>query len=269
MRRRRSCPSDSASRAVRHRVVGVRVGSIGHRGRRGAAASRAADLVLAGGSDSLLTFSALAGFLRLDVMSRQTACPELASRPFDSERDGFVMAEGAGSSSCDGLVRRRPMDRACSGSCAGTRRGRRLSSCGAQRGRCRRPLVHARRPGRCGYHGHRSHSRQRSRHEHDGGDLSEGRALAALLGDHRRPVTSIKGTTGHMIGPRVRWKRSSRSDRSLHGWFRRSRACGNSTPHRSRRRPRRAANDRGGIRASNSFGFGGMNTALVLRHAGE
>ena len=56
----------------------------------------AADLVLAGGADSLVTYSALAGFLRLDVMSRNTAAPALASRPFDADRDGFVMGEGAG-----------------------------------------------------------------------------------------------------------------------------------------------------------------------------
>jgi len=56
----------------------------------------AADLVLAGGADAMVTYSALAGFLRLDVMSRRTDAPALASRPFDAERDGFVMGEGAG-----------------------------------------------------------------------------------------------------------------------------------------------------------------------------
>ena len=56
----------------------------------------AADLVVAGGCDSLLTYSALAGFIRLDVMSRHVEAPDLASRPFDELRDGFVMGEGAG-----------------------------------------------------------------------------------------------------------------------------------------------------------------------------
>jgi 3-oxoacyl-[acyl-carrier-protein] synthase II len=56
----------------------------------------AADVVLAGGVDSLVTYGAMAAFLRLDVMSRNVRHPELASRPFDTDRDGFVMGEGAG-----------------------------------------------------------------------------------------------------------------------------------------------------------------------------
>ena len=56
----------------------------------------AADVVLAGGVDSLVGYGAMAGFLRLDVMSRNVTSPEFASRPFDKDRDGFVMGEGAG-----------------------------------------------------------------------------------------------------------------------------------------------------------------------------
>ncbi len=56
----------------------------------------AADLVLAGGVDSLVTYGALCSFSRLDVMSTNVAAPDLASRPFDVDRDGFVMGEGAG-----------------------------------------------------------------------------------------------------------------------------------------------------------------------------
>ena len=52
--------------------------------------------MLAGGVDSLVTYGPLCGFMRLDAMSRNVARPELASRPFDVDRDGFVMGEGAG-----------------------------------------------------------------------------------------------------------------------------------------------------------------------------
>ena len=44
----------------------------------------AADLVLAGGGDSLVTYSALAGFLRLDVMSRQRRAPGAGLAPVRS-----------------------------------------------------------------------------------------------------------------------------------------------------------------------------------------
>ena len=56
----------------------------------------AADIVLAGGVDSLIGYGAMCCFMRLDAMSRNVSCPELASRPFDVDRDGFVMGEGAG-----------------------------------------------------------------------------------------------------------------------------------------------------------------------------
>src|SRR5436190_6363381 len=56
----------------------------------------AADLVLAGGVDSLVCYAPMCAFLRLEAMSRHVACPPLASRPFDADRDGFVMGEGAG-----------------------------------------------------------------------------------------------------------------------------------------------------------------------------
>jgi 3-oxoacyl-[acyl-carrier-protein] synthase II len=55
-----------------------------------------ADMVVAGGVDAMVTYNALCSFLRLDVMSRNVAQPDLASRPFDVDRDGFVMGEGAG-----------------------------------------------------------------------------------------------------------------------------------------------------------------------------
>jgi len=56
----------------------------------------AADIVLAGGVDSLVGYGAMCCFMRLDAMSRNVRCPQLASRPFDTDRDGFVMGEGAG-----------------------------------------------------------------------------------------------------------------------------------------------------------------------------
>jgi 3-oxoacyl-[acyl-carrier-protein] synthase II len=65
----------------------------------------AADVVLAAGVDSMVTYGVLCGFLRLDAMSRNVSRPELASHPFDAERDGFVLGEGAGF-----VVLRRPED---------------------------------------------------------------------------------------------------------------------------------------------------------------
>jgi len=54
------------------------------------------DLALAGGSESPLTPLALGGFCSMKALSTRNDDPEHASRPFDQERDGFIMAEGAG-----------------------------------------------------------------------------------------------------------------------------------------------------------------------------
>lgn len=56
----------------------------------------AADLVLAGGSESPMIYGAMCGFQRMDAFSRNVHEPERASRPFDIDRDGFVIGEGAG-----------------------------------------------------------------------------------------------------------------------------------------------------------------------------
>jgi 3-oxoacyl-[acyl-carrier-protein] synthase II len=55
-----------------------------------------ADVMLAGGSHSMIHPLGMTGFIRLTAMSRRTDTPQTAARPFDQSRDGFVMGEGAG-----------------------------------------------------------------------------------------------------------------------------------------------------------------------------
>ncbi len=55
-----------------------------------------ADIILAGGSEAALTPVAVAGFGAMKALSTRNDDPEHASRPFDTDRDGFVMGEGAG-----------------------------------------------------------------------------------------------------------------------------------------------------------------------------
>jgi 3-oxoacyl-[acyl-carrier-protein] synthase II len=55
-----------------------------------------ADVMLAGGSEAPLTRIGLAAFDSMRALSRRNDEPERASRPFDAERDGFVLAEAAG-----------------------------------------------------------------------------------------------------------------------------------------------------------------------------
>lgn len=55
-----------------------------------------ADIMVAGGSEAAVTGLAFAGFCNMKAMSTRNDNPKTASRPFDKDRDGFVMGEGAG-----------------------------------------------------------------------------------------------------------------------------------------------------------------------------
>ncbi len=56
-----------------------------------------ADAIVAGGSEAAITAASIGGFNALHALSTRNDDPQTASRPFDKDRDGFVMGEGAGS----------------------------------------------------------------------------------------------------------------------------------------------------------------------------
>ena len=55
-----------------------------------------ADIVLAGGTEAAVCPIGIAGFNACHALSKNNEQPEMASRPFDAKRDGFVLGEGAG-----------------------------------------------------------------------------------------------------------------------------------------------------------------------------
>ncbi len=55
-----------------------------------------ANLMIAGGSEAAITIMGFGGFCSLRALSTRNDTPEKASRPFDKDRDGFIMGEGAG-----------------------------------------------------------------------------------------------------------------------------------------------------------------------------
>lgn len=54
------------------------------------------DVIIAGGAEATVSPTAFAGFCNMKAMSTRNDDPKHASRPFDAERDGFVLSEGAG-----------------------------------------------------------------------------------------------------------------------------------------------------------------------------
>ncbi len=55
-----------------------------------------ADIIITGGSEAVISIAGLGGFNAMKALSERNDDPKTASRPFDKDRDGFVMGEGAG-----------------------------------------------------------------------------------------------------------------------------------------------------------------------------
>ena len=55
-----------------------------------------ADIILTGGSEAVISAAGVGGFNAMKALSERNDDPKTASRPFDKDRDGFVMGEGAG-----------------------------------------------------------------------------------------------------------------------------------------------------------------------------
>jgi len=56
-----------------------------------------ADIIVSGGSEAAITIAGIGGFNAMHALSTRNDDPKTASRPFDKDRDGFVLGEGAGS----------------------------------------------------------------------------------------------------------------------------------------------------------------------------
>ncbi len=159
-----------------------------------------ADLVVAGGYDAPVRRSCLAGFAGMGVLSRRNDAPELASRPFDDDRDGFVLAEGAAFLALEELGAARARGATVLARVAGyatvtadaSRRSARGPAGAGEQACLVAALADARlSPGDIVHvNAHGTGERRRDRLEAD--------VVAAVLGEEV-PVTSTKGVTGHPL----------------------------------------------------------------------
>ncbi len=160
-----------------------------------------ADIVMTGGSESCITPTTISAFARMTALSTRNDDPAHASRPFDADRDGFVMGEGAAA-----LVLER-WDRAVArgariyGEIVGYGRNADAyhitapSPGGEGATACMQLALDdaGLTPGAIGHVNAHGTSTPLN-------DAAEAEAIRKVFGETPPPVTSTKGVTGHLIG---------------------------------------------------------------------
>jgi len=162
-----------------------------------------ADAIIAGGSEAVITPLAIAGFCSMRALSTRNDEPERASRPWDRDRDGFVMSEGAGIVVLEELDAALKRGAAVYAEVAGygmSADAYHISApdpegSGAVRAMRAALTDAALAPEAIGYINAHGTSTQL-------GDLSEVRAVKTVFGEHARrlAVSSTKSATGHLLG---------------------------------------------------------------------
>lgn len=228
-----------------------------------------ADIMITGGSEAAITPLAVAGFSSMRALSRRNDEPQKASRPFDSDRDGFVIGEGCGILILEELS-------------FALGRNARIYAEVAGYG-CTSDAFHMAAPPP----GHEGAARCMQAALKDAGmkpeeidyinahgtstplnDLYETQAIKNLFGDHARKllVSSTKSLTGHMLGATGGAEAIFAIKALQEGLIPPTINLENPdpecdldyVPNTARRRELAAV-------MSNSFGFGGVNAVLVFK----
>jgi 3-oxoacyl-[acyl-carrier-protein] synthase II len=160
-----------------------------------------ADVVMAGGTEAAVTPLTVAAFARMGALSSRNDDPERASRPFDADRDGFVIGEGAGCVVLEPLERARARGATIYGEVAGYGRNADAyhitapSPGGAGAAVCMQLALDdaAMEPSAIGHVNAHGTSTPLN-------DAAEAEAVRKVFGDAPPVVTSTKGVTGHLIG---------------------------------------------------------------------
>ena len=162
-----------------------------------------ADVMICGGSEAVITPLGLGGFCAMRALSERNDAPEKASRPFEKNRDGFIMGEGSGIVVIESLDHAKARGAKIRAELIGYG----LSSDayhmtapapgGNGAARCMEMALKTAgiRPEEVDYinaHGTST----------DLNDVSEYQAIRTVFGDHtdRMPVSSTKSMTGHLLG---------------------------------------------------------------------
>ncbi len=231
-----------------------------------------ADVMLCGGSEAAICELGVYGFGNMKVLSRNNLNPKIASRPFDKDRDGFVVGEGSG------LVVLEEYEHAKA-------RGAKIYAevCGygmsADAYHITAPSPHGEGAARCMAAALKSAALLPSAVDYINAhgtstyynDMCESEAIMAVFGDHARKlaISSTKGVTGHCLGAAGGIEAVFLA-KSIHEKIMPPTAnlneSGPECPLDYIPNEARKAAIRVGI--SNSFGFGGTNACIVMKQVG-
>ena len=226
-----------------------------------------ADVVFAGGSEAPICELIVGGFCAMRALSTRNDAPHEASRPFDRERDGFVIAEGAGVLVMEEESHARRRGAAILAEVAGhgattdahhitqprpdgTAAMRAMSAALAQ-ARCLPENVSC-------IMAHATGTRS--------GDRAEATALASVFPQRRVPITAVKSMTGHLCGASGAIELIAAIQAIEHGVIPPTINLLQPDPENDldcvAQQPREARID---AVLCNAFGFGGANSSLVVR----
>lgn len=230
----------------------------------------AADVMIAGGAESAIVPVAVAGFNVMNAISTRNEDPQAASRPFDRDRDGFVIGEGAAALVLESLEHARERGAGILAEVAGygaTNDAYHISAPsenGAGAAECMRiALAHARlEQTAISYINAHGTSTELN-------DVSETAAIKTVFGEdaYDVPVSSTKSMTGHLLGAAGAIESTfcilAMRDGVMPPTINLDQAdpaCDlDYIPHEKREKEI-------GHSMTNSFGFGGHNATLIFRH---
>ena len=165
--------------------------------------SGAADCIVSGGSEAAITGLAISGFQNMKALSTRNDAPEQASRPFDKDRDGFVLGDGGAIVVLESLTHATGRGATILGEVVGygmSGDAYHITAPCADGDGARRAMIACLDDGRLdprevGYVNAHGTSTQL-------GDIAETLAVKAVFGEHARELIfgSTKSMTGHLLG---------------------------------------------------------------------
>jgi len=228
-----------------------------------------AQVMFAGGSEAAIIPIGIGGFCAMRAMSTRNDDPKKASRPFDKDRDGFVMGEGAGVLVLEELehAKKRGAQIYCEiagyGNTADAHHLTAPSPGGEGAARCMKMALRTGGLNLTDISYVNAHGTSTPQ-----GDICETQAIKSVFGDHARKlvVSSTKGATGHMLGAAGAVEMAACALAIKHGivpptinYTTPDPECDlDYVPNTARQMPVNAI-------VNNSFGFGGHNSTIAAK----